>query len=188
MTETEALELLRQGKEIDEAARVLFGTWEGPFLGRFSHLTHDRHDAADIYQSACVYAVHHIGRYDAAQGSFYNWLVHIGLGYYKMMCRERKRARRCVDLLARSVPDSAAGPEELHDSLVRSEELWAKLHLLSFYELAATVLHWAEGLTYEEVGSKLGISPRMAKKYAWRGLHLLRLLYWLSSPGSRMAA
>jgi len=38
--------------------------------------------------------------------------------YYKMMCRERKRARRCVDLLARSVPDSAAGPEELHDSLV----------------------------------------------------------------------
>ena len=40
---------------------------------------------------------------------------------------------------------------------------------------AAIVLQYAQGLTYEEISERLGVSPRMVKKYLTQGLALCRL-------------
>jgi RNA polymerase sigma-70 factor (ECF subfamily) len=39
---------------------------------------------------------------------------------------------------------------------------------------AVLILHRQEGMTYEEIGSRLGISPSMVKKYLIKGLHHCR--------------
>jgi RNA polymerase sigma factor (sigma-70 family) len=180
MTESDALERLRQGKDVDEAAQVLFGPMEGPLLGHFCHLTRNWHDAQEICQSAFVYAFLHIRRFDPTKASLYHWLATIGYGYFKMMCRGRKRAKNYRERLALTDPEYWPGPEEVHEAHARQDELWAMLEHLPVYEMAAVELHIGERLSYPEIGRELGIAPRMAKTYAWRGLHILRLLYHLA--------
>jgi RNA polymerase sigma factor (sigma-70 family) len=81
----------------------------------------------------------------------------------------RSRRRRAEVLDEESTPGAAAGPldyDHLHRGLARLDEREVRVIRLKYFD----------GLTFEEIGTRLGISPNTAKTCHYRGMRRLEVL------------
>lgn len=75
------------------------------------------------------------------------------------------RAEPWDDGIGERVADEAPTLEEVLDAFNRSQRLEVVLEELSPKCQATVVLKYVSGLSYEEIGARLAISPSMVKKY-----------------------
>jgi RNA polymerase sigma-70 factor (ECF subfamily) len=74
------------------------------------------------------------------------------------------------DLLTDAIHSSAMTPEEIAFEADRIRELETTLAELSPKARAALIWHRRDGMTYNEIGRRLGVSRNMVKKYLSRAI------------------
>jgi RNA polymerase sigma factor (sigma-70 family) len=92
----------------------------------------------------------------------------------------RKRFGTTFDVTDASIEHELAewhGPDDVLDSTLRSRALQAAIDALSPKCRAAVILHYRDGLTYAQIGERLGVSSHMVKKYLAKALQQCREHY-----------
>ncbi len=173
--ESEALEKLRFGVDIDRAFAVLVELHKDMLFDYLCFLCRNPADADELVQQSFIDAFKHIQTYDPQLGPFDVWLRRIAKRRWMMMCRSRHREAAAMEMLSRCGPFSAPGPAEGSIRRAREEAVWVMLGRLDFYDAVIAVLHWMEGRTYAEISRELRMPERTAKMHALRARHLLRI-------------
>lgn len=145
-------------------------------------LTNDREGAEDVAQTAFLQAFRQIGRYDPAR-PFRPWLLGIVANEARMY--RRGRARRPAERLDEAVP--AVG-ELTVDQAVRADE-WARvraaLATLDEPQRTATVLHYFNDLSIDEIAAVQGCRPGTVKSRLFAARQRLRAILAAALGGER---
>lgn len=129
----------------------------------------DEHELADLAQDTTILIWRKLGSY-AGRASIETWVYRISC--LELMNSFRKKLRRAPQTEGEeALPDVGA-----HDppSRVDYEHVYASLERLGPPESDIVRLKHFEGLTFEEIGERLQISPNTAKTQYYRGLERLR--------------
>lgn len=126
-------------------------------------------DAEEAVQDAFVRVYDALPRFDE-QYRFEPWLFRI-LANRCRTARVRRRRHEAVMVYGSVVPEPAVGPE--HDDVVR-EELWVHLDALSAEQREAFLLHYIEGLSYDDMATVTGVGVSALKMRVKRACDLLR--------------
>jgi RNA polymerase sigma-70 factor (ECF subfamily) len=126
-------------------------------------------DAEEAVQDAFVRVYDALPRFNE-ELRFEPWLFRI-LANRCRTARVRRRRLDAVVMFSDSVPDLAVGPES--DDAAR-EELWAHLEALSAEQREAFLLHYVEGMNYEDMAAATGVGVSALKMRVKRACDLLR--------------
>jgi RNA polymerase sigma factor (sigma-70 family) len=170
----EALESLKQRRDIDHAFAVLVEPNRAAVLSFLLRKCRNRADADELLQRTFVAAYDCINRFDPEHGTLVNWLKGIAENRWLEFCRDRYRGEEAVAALAECSPDSCEGPDAALARLTRKKGVWRMLSRLEPIDAMIAVMHWMEGMTHEEIGSELNMPVGTVKQHALRAEHLLR--------------
>jgi RNA polymerase sigma-70 factor (ECF subfamily) len=126
-------------------------------------------DAEEAVQDAFVRVYDALPRFDESL-RFEPWLFRI-LANRCRTARVRRRRLDSVVVFSDSVPELAVGPE--NDEVVR-EELWAHLEALGVEQREAFLLHYIEGMSYDDMAAATGVGVSALKMRVKRACDLLR--------------
>lgn len=126
-------------------------------------------DAEEAVQDAFVRVYDALPRFNE-ELRFEPWLFRI-LANRCRTARVRRRRLDAVVVFSDTIPELAVGPE--NDEVVR-EELWAHLAALGMEQREAFLLHYIEGLSYEDMAVATGIGVSALKMRVKRACDLLR--------------
>ena len=136
-------------------------------------LSGNQHDAEDLTQETFIRVFRSLQNYQP--GTFEGWLHRITTNLFLDMVRRRARIR--MEALPEDydrVPSERPGPEQVfHDSRL-GPDLQAALDSLPPEFRAAVVLCDVEGLSYEEIGTTLGVKLGTVRSRIHRGRQALR--------------
>jgi len=136
-------------------------------------LSGNQHDAEDLTQETFIRVFRSLQNYQP--GTFEGWLHRITTNLFLDMVRRRARIR--MEALPEDydrVPSERPGPEQIfHDSRL-GPDLQAALDSLPPEFRAAVVLCDVEGLSYEEIGTTLGVKLGTVRSRIHRGRQALR--------------
>jgi RNA polymerase sigma-70 factor (ECF subfamily) len=132
----------------------------------------NEHDLADLAQDTAVLAWRKIETF-GDQGTLETWAYGIArLEFMNAKRRHGREGRRHERFEAAAHADARdAGPEQLHD------EIEAMLMRIAPEEAQLVRLKHLAGLTFEEIGRRLGIPGNTAKTRYYRGLRSLQGLF-----------
>lgn len=147
---------------------------------RLSRLPGDaRHFVDDLAQEVCIAVLCALPRYRDTGKPFEAFVV--GIAQHKVADLQRAAMRRPGSTVVPSdempeQPDNSLGPEER--ALLSSDTEWAKKLLASLpeHQRELILLRVAVGLTAEETGQMLGMSPGAVRVAQHRALSRLRAL------------
>jgi RNA polymerase sigma-70 factor (ECF subfamily) len=126
-------------------------------------------DAEEAVQDAFVRVYDALPRFDERY-RFEPWLFRI-LANRCRTARSRRRRLESVVTFADVVPELAVGPES--DEVAR-EEMWAHLDALRMDQREAFLLHYIEGMSYEDMAVATGVGVSALKMRVKRACDLLR--------------
>lgn len=153
----------------DEAAFRILYRRHTPRLYQFALrlLGGNELDAEDVVQEAWIRAVERLGEF-RWESAFGTWITGIVLN----LCRGlfRRHDRRWIEM--REDLDLVSRPGSEHERI----DLEAALTRLPPGYRTVVILHDVEGLTHEQIGERLEISPNTSKSQLSRGRKMLRTL------------
>ena len=174
LDQREALESLKQRRDIDRAFAVLVEPHRADVLSFLLHRCRNRSDAHELLQRTFVSAYDCINRFDPERGTCVNWLKGIAENRWLELVRDRYRGEEAVAALAECSPDSCEGPDVALARRERKEAVWRMLSRLDPIDAMIAVMHWMKDMTYEEIGRELNMAVGTVKQHALRAEHLLR--------------
>jgi len=136
--------------------------------------------AQDISQEVFVKVWRSMKSFDPAQATFKTWLMRIA----RNACVDYLRKRKSIPLSVFDTEDGNALTDTLADESISAEEELARLadsrevmgavERLPEPQREVLLLHYQNGLTFEEIGEVLSASPNTVKSRHRRALHRLR--------------
>lgn len=136
-------------------------------------LSGNRYDAEDLTQETFIRVFRSLHNYQP--GTFEGWLHRITTNLFLDMVRRRTKIR--MEALPDDydrVPGVDRNPEQIFHDSVLDVELQAALASLAPEFRAAVVLCDIEGLTYEEIGTTLGVKMGTVRSRIHRGRQQIR--------------
>jgi len=142
-------------------------------------------DVEDVTQEAFLKAYRKIGNFDG-RSSFYTWLYRVTANT-AMDWRKRERHRRHSPLPEGpegddAVPSADAGPERSASRRELADRIDAAIESLPEKYHEIVVLREVEGLSYEEIAERLGMSKGTVESRLFRARERLRekLAPWMT--------
>lgn len=161
--------------EITEKRKQFAAEYAGLFAFLYRYCRYripNVHDAEDMVSDIVIRAYEKLEDYDAARGSFRQWLSGIARNTVLMYWRSRKPIVALED--AAVIPD-----EKAHRGFLRAIEdrfMMQKILARESRETKALLaLHYEDGLTYEEIAEMIGKEPAAVRKFFSRLHATLRI-------------
>jgi RNA polymerase sigma-70 factor (ECF subfamily) len=157
-----------------EACVELIGHYHAPIYRLLLHLSRDAHLAEDLAQETFLAAWSKIGRFNAAS-SLNTWLHTIAYRKFIDACRRRERTLSTQGDASIDVAESNSPSP--YDSALASENtrrLYRALDRLKSAERDVVVLHYLQGLSYEEMAAVLSQPSGTVKWRTRQALEHLR--------------
>jgi RNA polymerase sigma-70 factor (ECF subfamily) len=142
---------------------------------RLSRITGHYHVADDVAQEVCIAVLSALPRYQDMGRPFASFVF--GIASHKVADAMRNAARLAIpteDLP--DGPDDRPGPEETVVAYIEAERARALLARLPSHQRELLVLRVLSGLTAEETGNTLGMSPGAVRVAQHRALARLRAI------------
>ncbi len=136
-----------------EACVELIRQYHAPIYRLLVHLSRDAHLAEDLAQETFLAAWAKIGSFNAAS-SLNTWLH--AIAYRKFIDARRRHERTVTTRGDNSIEQAEANTPNPYDSALASEEthrLYRALDCLKPAERDVVVLHYLQGLSYEELAA-----------------------------------
>ncbi|WP_024793810.1 RNA polymerase sigma factor SigE [Tomitella biformata] len=136
-------------------------------------LSGNAQDAEDLTQDTFIRVFRSLSNYQA--GTFEGWLHRITTNLFLDMVRRRNRIR--MEALPEDydrVPSNTPDPEQIYHDARLDPTLQLALDSLAPDFRAAVVLCDIEGLSYEEIGTTLGVKLGTVRSRIHRGRHAIR--------------
>lgn len=136
-------------------------------------LAGNKHDAEDLTQETFIRVFRSLASYKP--GTFEGWLHRITTNLFLDMARRRSRLR--MEGLPEDtdrIPGRGQSPEQVFHETHLDPDLQAALDELAPEFRAAIVLCDVEGLSYEEIGTTLGVKLGTVRSRIHRGRQLLK--------------
>ncbi|WP_407690545.1 RNA polymerase sigma factor SigE [Saccharopolyspora rhizosphaerae] len=136
-------------------------------------LSGNQHDAEDLTQETFIRVFRSLASYKP--GTFEGWLHRITTNLFLDMARRRSRLR--MEGLPEDtdrLPSGAPTPEQVFHDTHLDPDLQAALDQLPPEFRAAIVLCDVEGLSYEEIGTTLGVKLGTVRSRIHRGRQMLK--------------
>ncbi|MGI9123304.1 MAG: RNA polymerase sigma factor SigE [Mycobacterium sp.] len=136
-------------------------------------LSGNQHDAEDLTQETFIRVFRSVQNYQP--GTFEGWLHRITTNLFLDMVRRRGRIR--MEALPEDydrVPSDSPNPEQIYHDARLGADLQAALDSLPPEFRAAVVLCDIEGLSYEEIGTTLGVKLGTVRSRIHRGRQAIR--------------
>ncbi len=136
-------------------------------------LAGNKHDAEDLTQETFIRVFRSLASYKP--GTFEGWLHRITTNLFLDMARRRSRLR--MEGLPEDtdrIPGRGPSPEQVYHDNHMDPDLQAALDELAPEFRAAIVLCDVEGLSYEEIGTTLGVKLGTVRSRIHRGRQLLK--------------
>jgi RNA polymerase sigma-70 factor (ECF subfamily) len=136
-------------------------------------LTGNPHDAEDLTQETFVRVFRNLASY--RPGTFEGWLHRITTNLFLDMVRRRARIRmEALPEDSERIPGAGPEPEQVFSDTHLDPALQSALDALHPEFRAAVVLCDVEGLSYEEIGTTLGVKLGTVRSRIHRGRAALR--------------
>lgn len=142
---------------------------------RLSRLTGHYHVADDVAQEVCIAVLSALPRYQDMGRPFASFVF--GIASHKVADAMRNASRLAIpteDLP--DGPDDQPGPEETVVAYIEAERVRALLARLPVHQRELLVLRVLAGMTAEETGNTLGMSPGAVRVAQHRALARLRAI------------
>jgi RNA polymerase sigma-70 factor (ECF subfamily) len=142
---------------------------------RLSRLTGHYHVADDVAQEVCIAVLSALPRYQDMGRPFASFVF--GIASHKVADALRNASRLAIpteDLP--DGPDDQPGPEETVVAYIEAERVRALLARLPVHQRELLVLRVLAGMTAEETGNTLGMSPGAVRVAQHRALARLRAI------------
>jgi len=140
----------------------------------------DEHDLADLVQDAVVVILQKLHLF-GGRAPLEGWIYRICcLEFMNGMRRKRRRPSR-FDSAELQVEDDGARRAQV--ALTEREELYNALARVQGIDAEAVVLKHFEGLTFKEMGARVGVSPNTMKARYYRGLSELERILDAKAKG-----
>jgi RNA polymerase sigma-70 factor, ECF subfamily len=159
-----------------DAFAILVDRYHDHYLRFALHLIGNREDAEEAVQDSFVRAYQALDRYEERE-RFGPWLLRIVLNQARTVAaRSRRRERLFPDVAARE--GEWPEPAEPHpaDREALREEVYQALSRLGTDQREAFLLHYVEGLSYEEMADVTGSKVSALKMRVKRACDRLRVL------------
>lgn len=130
----------------------------------------DEHDLADVVQDTIVIILQKL-RLFRGEGPLEGWIFRICCLEYLNSVRRRRRRKPVVDVQELPVPDAQIAKEERQ--MQDRETLYKALERLDPIEADAVRMKHFEGLTFEQMAERTGVSANTMKTRYYRGLERL---------------
>jgi RNA polymerase sigma-70 factor (ECF subfamily) len=159
-----------------EACVELIERYHAPIYRLLVRLCRDAHWAEDLVQESFLAAWSNIGRFKASS-SLNSWLHQIAYRKFIDALRHKNRSV-AVDVAAplEQVRSADANPYELADASEQARRLSEGIDRLKMAEREVVVLHYLQGLSYEEMAEVLGQPTGTLKWRTRQALENLRRL------------
>jgi RNA polymerase sigma-70 factor, ECF subfamily len=140
---------------------------------RLGHISGYYHAADDVAQEVCLAILSALPRYQDQGRPFASFVF--GIAAHKVADARRSAARAAVPVEdLPDTPDDRPGPEETVVAYLEAERAWALLARLPLNQRELLVLRVLSGLSAEETGRALGMSPGAVRVAQHRALARLR--------------
>jgi RNA polymerase sigma-70 factor, ECF subfamily len=140
---------------------------------RLGHISGHYHVADDVAQEVCLAILSALPRYQDLGRPFASFVF--GIAAHKVADAKRSAARTAVPVEdLPDTPDDRPGPEETVVACLEAERAWALLARLPVNQRELLVLRVLSGLSAEETGRALGMSPGAVRVAQHRALARLR--------------
>jgi RNA polymerase sigma-70 factor (ECF subfamily) len=157
-----------------EACVELIRQYHSPIYRLLLHLCRDAHLAEDLAQETFLSAWSKIGGFNAAS-SLNTWLHRIA--YRKFLDTQRRKTRSIATQGDAAIDDMQSSTPDPYASALASDEtrrLYRALDHLKPAERDAVVLHYLQGLNYEDMASIVGHPTGTVKWRTSQALENLR--------------
>jgi RNA polymerase sigma-70 factor, ECF subfamily len=142
---------------------------------RLGHISGHYHAADDVAQEVCLAILSALPRYQDMGRPFASFVF--GIAAHKVADAMRSAARLAVPVEdVPDAPDDRPGPEETVVAYLEAERAWALLARLPVNQRELLVLRIVSGLSAEETGLALGMSPGAVRVAQHRALARLRAI------------
>lgn len=142
---------------------------------RLGHISDHYHAADDVAQEVCLAILSALPRYQDQGRPFASFVF--GIAAHKVADAKRSAARTAVPVEdLPDTPDDRPGPEETVVAYLEAERAWALLARLPVNQRELLVLRVLAGLSAEETGRALGMSPGAVRVAQHRALARLRTI------------
>ena len=170
MKESEDLEFIDRCLKGEHGAfERLVAKYQNPIYNVALRMVHDTADAEDVAQTAFVKAFEKLGSFDRKY-KFFSWLYRIAVNEALSFLSHRNRFDR--------LQEETAGEEDNQQTRSEEEErdstIQKALKELKADHRSIVVLRHFEGLSYEEIGEILNISPKKVKSRLFAARMVLR--------------
>lgn len=182
MDERVAIERCRHGDK--NAFAVIVQQYQTQILALSLRMTGNREDAADVAQQAFIQAFGHLDRYDPHQ-PFRPWLYKIATNQCISFLRRRGRQATPVsDEVLEQVSDPEDGTPTLVEAAADRQEVRAAVATLPEPYRTAVVLHYFEGLSYQEMARQTDLPIGTISTHLYRAKHLIRRVLQAKEVGT----
>jgi RNA polymerase sigma-70 factor, ECF subfamily len=142
---------------------------------RLGHISGHYHAADDVAQEVCMAILSALPRYQDMGRPFASFVF--GIAAHKVADAMRNAARLAVPVEdVPDAPDDRPGPEETVVAYLDAKRAWALLARLPVIQRELLVLRIVSGLSAEETGLVLGMSPGAVRVAQHRALARLRAI------------
>jgi RNA polymerase sigma-70 factor, ECF subfamily len=142
---------------------------------RMNRISDHYHAADDVAQEVCIAVISALPRYREMGRPFASFVF--GIASHKVADAQRAAARQAVPTEdVPDGPDERPGPEEVVVAYLEAERLRALLALLPAQQHRLLVLRVLAGMSAEETGEALGMSPGAVRVAQHRALARLRAI------------
>jgi RNA polymerase sigma-70 factor (ECF subfamily) len=157
-----------------EAFEQVYAGLAGMLRGYLLAQTRDRSKAEDLLQETFL-QIHRSRRTYSPELPVKPWAAAIARHVYLMDVRAASRRLRHVSGEVDQFPDPAA-PDQEHERLTKREQVREALREVPPERRQAVVLHHVAGLSFRDIGKRLGIREAAAKLRSSRGMANLRTI------------
>jgi RNA polymerase sigma-70 factor (ECF subfamily) len=155
------------------AFKAFYEVTSGPCYGIVLRLLQDPDAAQDVLQKAYVSIWKNAGKYDAAKGKAFTWIVVIMRNRALDALRARARAPE-TELIEETVIDPTQKAEARAESFLLSRHLQKAFDRLPDHVSVAVQMNVVEGYSSREIGELFDVSRNTVKTWIRRGLASLR--------------
>ncbi|MEM7331751.1 MAG: RNA polymerase sigma factor [Chloroflexota bacterium] len=149
----------------DSGYVALYNMYSGMIYRLTYGLLQNREDAEEVLQDSFEYAFRSLSKYDSSKAAFKTWLYQIAVS----RCRNKRRRKWLPTFSIHQLDgdiindEKTLSPDEQLRLSDQQAEVWRALKLLNPKLRETAVLRYYHGLTFNEIGTILGIPGKTAE-------------------------